>query len=209
MTGKMSHQSCVVPRASKARLVLGRSSLPTQQEPMEDDLDRIAIGGTNYNITGGGGASGAGEILYDDTAGTGFSVASNSSSWNTTERFSLKRALTADDDNKILRVFGFYTNSGNTMPLRFEIPAELFRLMTAITPSVGPPKVGQNAEGTLPVYIQRPESTGDHPLSGFGEGQMHVARFRDADDNDGIWLNVGSKGGLEELSAVKLKVVLV
>ena len=145
------------------------------------------------------------ETLYDGLAGSGFTIRANSTTWSTTERIAFNRAISALDDGSDIRIFGSYQNGNVTKYIDIEMDAELFRLMEGITGLVN------NAGDTVSFHIQRPTASATTPpsLSGWSEALMHVARWRDADGNDGLWFNVGSSGAATDLTAVKLKVVIV
>ena len=144
------------------------------------------------------------ETLYDGLAGAGFTLRYNSGDWSVNERISLGRALTEADNGADLRIFGSYQNGGVTKYLEFEIDAEGFRIQDVITGSE------TDADNTLSFHIQRPTAAGATPgLSGWSEGIVHIARWRDTNGDDYIWMNVGSNVNLTDLTAVKLKVVLV
>ena len=155
-------------------------------------------------LAGGGGGGGDPETLYDGLSGAGLTLRYNSADWSVNERISLGRALTEEDHGSDIRVFGSYQNGGITKYLEFEIDAEGFLLQDVIDGSES------NAENTASFHIQRPAAAGAAPgLSGWAEGLFHIARWRDADGIDYLWMNIGSSNNLTNLTSVKLKVILV
>ena len=160
-----------------------------------------APGADGEDGVGGGGDP---ETLYDGLSGAGFTLRYNSTDWSVNERISLGRGLTEADHGSDIRVFGSYQNGGVTKYLEFEIDAEGFLLQAAIDGTE------TNAANTASFYIQRPVAAGSAPgLSGWSEGLFHIARWRDTDGTDYLWMNVGSFDNLTNLTSVKLKVILV
>ena len=92
---------------------------------------RLSVGGVNWNLGGGDSGSAVIETLFDntDTGDAAFSISSGPAGWNRTANMQLDRALTADDDDKDLRIRFRYTQDGQIRVVDLQLRAAAFRLM--------------------------------------------------------------------------------
>ena len=92
---------------------------------------RLSVGGVNWNLGGGDSGSAVIETLFDntDTGDAAFSISSGPGGWNRTANMQLDRALTADDDDKDLRIRFRYTQDGQIRMVDLQLRAAAFRLM--------------------------------------------------------------------------------
>ena len=156
-----------------------------------------------------GGEHGA-EVLFDGTGGAGFGI-TNEATWSTDSRIAFTRALVEADDGPgaTVRIAGSYLNTNGANPrtkyLTVDLDAETFRNAAAQDGVDSQGVADREIAHTFTHYIQRPGATA---ITGWDEAALHMARWRDANGNDGVWFAIGANPSVP-VAGVKLKVMLI